>query len=87
MKRLITILFLFISVVTFSQNLIDNQWQFSTGDSLIWKNAAFNSSKWATIKSGRIWEEQGFANYDGFAWYRKTVLIPEELKKDASKFG
>jgi len=87
MKHLISILFLFISVVTFSQNLIDNQWQFSTGDSLIWKDASFNSSKWATIKSGRIWEEQGFANYDGFAWYRKTVVIPEELQKDASKFG
>ncbi len=86
MKRILAFLFLFISIAGFSQNLLNTQWQFSVGDSLIWKDENFNSSKWTTIKSGASWESQGFTNYDGFAWYRKSVVIPVELKKDALKF-
>ncbi len=87
MKRLIFILSLFVSLSTFSQNLIDNQWQFKLGDSLVWKNLDYNASSWKTIKSGIAWEYQGYANYDGYAWYRKTLIIPEQLKKEAFKNG
>lgn len=87
MKRLLLSYFLLISLLGFSQNLLDNHWQFSIGDSMLWKNPNFNSSSWKTIKSGRIWEDQGFDNYDGFAWYRKSVFIPNELKNDALKYG
>lgn len=71
----------------FSQNLLDDQWQFSLGDSMAWKDPAFNSSGWITIQSGKSWEDQGFKDYNGFAWYRKSVVIPEELKKKAIEFG
>lgn len=81
---LISILFL---TQGFSQNLLNCQWQFCTGDSMIWKETSYNSSNWKSIKSGRIWEDQGFGNYDGYAWYRKTIVIPEEIKKEAIKFG
>lgn len=87
MKRLIFILTLFVALSTFSQNLIDNQWQFKLGDSLVWKNLNYNASAWKTIKSGIAWEFQGYSNYDGYAWYRKTLIFPEQLKKDAFKNG
>jgi cephalosporin-C deacetylase len=85
MKRQIFLLFLFTSLIASSQNLIDNQWQFSLGDSLKWKEANYNSAGWKTIKSGRTWEEQGYANYDGYAWYRKSVLISSKFKKETVK--
>ena len=85
MKRLLILTYLFISIAGYSQNLLDNQWQFSLGDSMSWKEPGFNSASWKTIKSGRIWEEQGFADYNGFAWYRKTVLIPKGFQKEANK--
>jgi cephalosporin-C deacetylase len=87
MKRLTIIFYLFLALSATSQNLIDNQWLFNTGDSLAWKNLNYNALSWKTIKSGIAWEYQGFANYDGFAWYRKTIIIPEQLKKDAFKNG
>jgi len=81
------IIFLFFSLSAFSQNLLDNQWQFRTGDSLVWKNPAYKSSGWNSIKSGVVWENQGFKDYDGFAWYRKTIVIPHELKEEVMKNG
>ena len=87
MKRLILSFFLFLSLTGFSQNLLNNDWQFKTGDTLIWKNIDFNSSTWKIIRSGRPWEDQGYANYDGFGWYRKMVVIPSVLKKDALKYN
>lgn len=87
MKRSILFPFLITSLAVLSQNLLDNQWQFKTGDSLVWKTATYNSSKWSSIKSGSVWEEQGYKGYDGFAWYRKSVMIPIELKSEAQKLG
>ncbi len=87
MKTRILLGVLLLSGVIFSQNLIDNKWQFSTGDSIRWKETLYNSNHWKTIQSGLRWEEQGFADYNGFAWYRKSILIPESLKKEALKNG
>ena len=87
MKRLIFVFYIFVAFSAFSQNLIDNQWQFMLGDNLDWKSLDYNASSWKTIQSGKPWESQGFSNYDGYAWYRKTVIIPEQLKKEAFKNG
>jgi cephalosporin-C deacetylase len=87
MNRFLTFALLFFSISIFSQNLLDNQWQFKTGDSLVWKETSYNSSKWGTIKSGIIWENQGFPGYDGYAWYRKSVVIPIEFKNEIVKNG
>ncbi|MDP4239037.1 MAG: acetylxylan esterase [Bacteroidota bacterium] len=87
MKRLIFFFFFLNSLIASSQNLIDNKWQFSIGDSLTWKERGYNSSTWKIIKSGRSWEEQGYANYDGFAWYRKPVFISNRLQKETIKQG
>lgn len=88
MNRLnILSILLFISVALFSQDLLDNEWKICLGDSLKWKEVDYNDSGWIKIKSGAIWEEQGFKNYDGYAWYRKTVFIPAEFKKEAIQNG
>lgn len=35
------------------------------------------SKDWVRIETGRFWEDQGFPDYDGYAWYKKDILIPE----------
>ncbi len=57
------------------------QWKFITGDSSVYKNPAFNDSAWADIDMDKIWEEQGYDPYDGFAWFRTKIVIPSSLKE------
>jgi hypothetical protein len=37
-----------------------------------------------SIEVNKIWEEQGYDPLDGFCWYRLHVVIPSELKTNAS---
>jgi hypothetical protein len=58
-----------------------NQWKFKTGDDMKWKEPDYDDSKWNNIYVPSFWENAGYRNYDGFAWYRKTFVYtgtPEE---------
>lgn len=96
------ILFLFILAVSLScvnsntQKTIDlvKNWKFSTdtdhiGHSEKWFALDFDDSKWDILNAGIRWEDQGYSDLDGNAWYRKTVVIPNDWKgKDIwIKFG
>ena len=48
-----------------------------------WGGPAYDDSGWAQIESGRYWEEQGYANYDGVAWYRTTIELTADHVGDA----
>lgn len=51
---------------------LEGRWKFSIGDNIAWADPAYNDSGWETIEVPRLWEDQGFHGYDGFAWYRTT---------------
>lgn len=38
----------------------------------------FDDSAWKTVYAPRFWEEQGYENMDGVAWYRKAFELTEE---------
>lgn len=66
------------------------QWKFHTGDNLTWKSLDFDDSEWSTIFVPSAWEDEGYPGYDGYAWYRITVLFTEapeeyEVKLDAGR--
>ena len=42
----------------------------------------FNTSKWKNIKIG-VWENQGFPDYDGIAWYQIKFTMPEKTDCNA----
>ncbi len=48
------------------------RWKFRTGDDLSRKDIGFSDIDWIEIFVPAKWEDQGFRDYDGFAWYRKT---------------
>ncbi len=62
-------------------NLVGS-WKFSTGDSLGWKDNNFDDSNWVNLIVPGYWENQGFPDYDGFAWYRRTVFVPQKFKDE-----
>jgi len=55
-------------------------WKFIQGDDLNYLLPGFDDSAWKEIRTDKIWEEQGYDPYDGFAWFRVKVLIPSSLK-------
>lgn len=61
---------------------LSGAWRFSPGDDSSWISKSFNDSEWNKIFVPAHWETQGFKDYDGFAWYRKSFAIPEELHSE-----
>jgi hypothetical protein len=60
---------------------LDGQWFFNVdpknaGLKEQWFSNAYNIKNWKTIETGRSWEEQGYNEYDGYAWYKKNIFIP-----------
>ena len=43
-----------------------------------WAAPEFDDSAWAAIDAGARWEDQGFRDLDGAAWYRRRVAVPAE---------
>jgi hypothetical protein len=73
---------------------ISQNWRFSPDKNNIgtpekWYSKTFDDTNWQIINAGLRWEEQGFPDLDGNAWYRKLVDIPANWKgKDVwIKFG
>lgn len=52
-------------------------WKFKTGDDNEWSGTSYSDSEWKNIFVPAHWETQGFKDYDGFGWYRKSFSIPE----------
>jgi GH15 family glucan-1,4-alpha-glucosidase len=50
--------------------LFDGTWLFNIGDDSTWSAIDLNDSAWYPLTVPGSWEDQGFANYDGIAWYR-----------------
>ena len=42
----------------------------------------FDVSSWKNIKMG-VWEDQGFSDYDGTAWYQIKFVMPEKIDCNA----
>ncbi len=61
---------------------IDGPWAFHPGDNPAWSTPAFDDSSWPRIETGKTWENQGFRNLTGFAWYRRRILLDPQAGND-----
>ncbi len=59
---------------------LEGIWKFTIGDSIVYKESKFSDKEWKNLYVPGYWENQGFNDYDGFAWYRKTFIFPAELQ-------
>lgn len=66
----------------YSQNSLNlfGKWKFHLFDNPEWSKQNFNDASWDDIMVPGAWESQGFRNYDGFAWYRKTFKLDENFQ-------
>lgn len=60
---------------------LEGYWKFNRGDNWNWKEAEFNDSKWEELLVPSRWDYQGYASYDGFAWYRCDFEWNNEIKE------
>lgn len=54
---------------------LSGYWKFSIGDDINWANPLYDDSDWDEINVPEQWEDQGYNEYNGYAWYRKTIRI------------
>ena len=59
---------------------LEGLWNFSIGTNSDWKLGSYNDSDWDKIRVPSSWEDEGFHDYNGFAFYRKKVSISKEYK-------
>lgn len=53
---------------------LQTTWKFKPGDDLRRKDVGFDDSGWDEIFVPSSWEDQGYRDYDGYAWYRKSFV-------------
>ncbi len=53
-------------------------WSFAPSEN---KDPIRNKNDWKKIMVPGPWEHQDFQDYDGFAWYKKTFILPPEVSK------
>jgi sialate O-acetylesterase len=66
---------------------LDPVWKFQTGNEIQWASPDFDDSQWPGISIADSWENQGYTNYDGYGWYRKTITLPDDILKAAQFYG
>jgi cephalosporin-C deacetylase len=66
---------------------LDPVWKFQTGNEIQWASPGFDDSLWPQISAADSWENQGYTNYDGYGWYRKTITLPDDILKAAQYYG
>jgi len=59
---------------------LSGNWKFKLFSNKKWKDTDYNDSGWPEIKVPMTWESQGYFNHDGYAWYRKSFILPKDLE-------
>jgi sialate O-acetylesterase len=47
----------------------------------VWSAFDLNDGNWKNIRTPGLWEQQGYIDIDGIAWYRKEIYLSEEQSK------
>lgn len=58
---------------------LSGKWKFQTGNDRAWRSPDFNDENWNKIEVPSYWENQGFEDYDGYAWYRLQFKMPSDF--------
>lgn len=88
MKRKLLTLIVFCMPCSFcwaqhAQAIFLSNAQFKKGDDANWALPSYDDRQWKVIETGKVWQEQGFPDYHGYAWYRMHVRISSSLKQRA----
>lgn len=59
---------------------LKGDWKFSIGNDAEWAKYNFNDISWDEIRVPSSWEDEGYYNYNGYAWYRYHFKTPRNLE-------
>jgi sialate O-acetylesterase len=62
---------------------LDGSWKFSVGDGAERAAPGYDDSDWATIHSAETWQDEGYRDYNGYAWYRKSFSLPSSYDSNS----
>ncbi|MBN2279689.1 MAG: glycoside hydrolase [Candidatus Marinimicrobia bacterium] len=54
---------------------LSGTWKFRPGNEKEWADEKYNDNHWDEIIIPGAWDDHGYADYDGFAWYRKDFVV------------
>ena len=57
---------------------LEGLWKFATGDNMDWSKQTVDDKDWDNILVPAAWEQQGYRDYDGKAWYRRSFYVPTD---------
>lgn len=55
------------------------EWRFHTGDDPAWAQPGLDDSKWDRLRAPALWDSGGYADYDGYGWYRRLFTAPADV--------
>src|SRR6187455_138829 len=58
--------------------------KFKTGNDAAWSQPQFDDSKWVTLQTNHTWDDQGFKDYNGYAWYRIHTRLSSVIRDQAA---
>jgi len=56
------------------------EWRFATGDDPRRGEPGCDDSEWDEIQAPALWDQFGYADYDGYGWYRRTFPAPASAR-------
>jgi len=59
---------------------LNGYWKFEIGDDLDYAKVEYADHDWEEIYVPSSWEDEGFPDYDGYAWYRIHFSIPGKFR-------
>jgi len=76
---LLAILFLLTQSFSNAQFIsLPGNWLFKTGDDAAYKEVKYDDKDWKYLLVPGNWENQGYADYNGYAWYRVHFQIAKK---------
>lgn len=62
---------------------LNGNWKFKLGNRREWNEPDFNDNGWETLIVPMYWDQQGYADYDGYACYRKKFVISDRYRNES----
>lgn len=53
-------------------------WNFSIGDDTRWADRNYDDGDWSRVRVPNYWEDEGYRDYNGYAWYRRTFSFHDD---------
>lgn len=72
-----------VSIISAQSIQLKDGWKFSTTDNMNFARADYNDADWQNISIAMNWDDQGYNELDGYAWYRIKVFIPSSIKMNS----